>query len=91
MIFGNNWDMVTFTKFPQIIINVPVEKKKDLTVDPLAQIILTNQKLLIEGRLVVRYSGTEHLLRIMIEDADYEHAQAIGNQLSKQLLQALSY
>ena len=38
----------------------------------------------------MRYSGTEHLLRIMIEDADYDHAQAIGNQLSKQLLQLLN-
>lgn len=85
----DNWDMKTFVKFPQIIINVPVEHKKDLTAEPLAQIIYANQQLLIEGRLVVRYSGTEHLLRIMIEDADYEHAQTIGNQLSKQLLQFL--
>ncbi len=85
----NNWDMITFVKFPQIIINVPIEHKKDLSSEPLAQIICANQQLLIEGRLVVRYSGTEHLLRIMIEDADYDHAQAIGNQLSKQLLQLL--
>jgi len=86
----NNIDMSTFVKFPQIIINVPVEHKKDLNSEPLAQIICANQQLLIEGRLVVRYSGTEHLLRIMIEDADYDHAQAIGTQLSKQLLQLLN-
>ncbi len=89
IILLNNWDMTTFAKFPQIIINVPIEHKKDLSSEPLAQIICSNQQLLIEGRLVVRYSGTEHLLRIMIEDADYDHAQAIGNQLSKELLHLL--
>ena len=52
IILLNNWDMITFIKFPQIIINVPIEHKKDLSSEPLAQIICANQQLLIEGRLV---------------------------------------
>jgi phosphoglucosamine mutase len=90
VMFLDNWEMDTFQKFPQIIINVPIEHKKDLTSEPLAQLISANQQLLIEGRLIVRYSGTEHLLRIMIEDLDHDRAQAIGDRLSKQLFQLLN-
>src|SRR3989338_6309677 len=35
----NNWELTTFTKFPQIIINTPVPNKKDLSTEPFAQTI----------------------------------------------------
>ena len=90
MIFSQNWNLVTFTKFPQIIINVPIVTKKDLKLEPFNQLIISNQNKLINGRLLVRYSGTELLLRIMIEDNDYNHAHYIGTDLAAKLSNALT-
>lgn len=90
MQLSHNSDMVTFTKFPQIIINLPITIKKDLQSPTIADIISMGTAQLTAGRLVVRYSGTEPLLRIMIEDIDYDHAQTIGTQLSKRLQQELN-
>jgi len=86
----NNWSVTTFTKFPQILINVPVAIKKDLARAPLAPLIAASNAQLPEGRLVVRYSGTENLLRIMIEDSSLATAQTVGNQLAEQLRQELA-
>lgn len=90
IIITDNWDMITFSKFPQIIINVPIITKKDLTTSPFAEIIEESKKKLLAGRLIVRYSGTESLLRIMIEDQDFEYAQSVGSHLAKSLQQKLS-
>ncbi len=87
---SDNWEMKTFTKFPQVIINLPVKIKKDLASSPIADLIAESTKQLHVGRLVVRYSGTEPLLRIMIEDDDCDHAHMIGTSLSKTLLQEIS-
>lgn len=88
--FSNNWDMKTFEKYPQILINVPITSKKDLARDPFATLIAESSALLHSGRIIVRYSGTENLLRIMIEDNELQHAQHIGSALSKALQKELS-
>ena len=82
--------MNTFTKFPQVLINLPVACKKDLTLPHLAGIIQQHETLLPQGRLLVRYSGTESVLRILVEDSDAIMAHAIGKQLSEQLSIQLS-
>ncbi len=87
---NDNWQMSTFVKFPQIIINIPVKYKKDLALPPLSDIIETTLKQLHNGRLLVRYSGTEPLLRIMIEDDDCDHAQTVGTLLSQTLQKEIS-
>jgi phosphoglucosamine mutase len=87
---NENWQMNTFVKFPQIIINIPVKYKKDLAIPPLSDIIETTLKQLHNGRLLVRYSGTEPLLRIMIEDDDCDHAQTLGTLLSQTLQKEIS-
>lgn len=86
----NNWEMKTFTKTPQILINVPVEQKKDLSTTPYATIIKEHQGKLIDGRMVVRYSGTENLLRVMVEDQTEINAKTIAQNLSQELQKALS-
>lgn len=88
---NNNWNMETFTKFPQILINIPINVKKDLSSPPLATLIAEYEAQLHDGRLVVRYSGTELLLRIMVEDSDVSNARAVGTHLSKELAQHLSF
>ncbi len=90
LIRTHNWEMSTFVKFPQIIINIPVKNKKDLALPPLSDIIETTLKQLHNGRLLVRYSGTEPLLRIMIEDDDCDHAQTLGTLLSQTLQKEIS-
>lgn len=88
---SNNWAVETFEKYPQLLINIPVIHKHDLT-DPIVSTIITKyQSYLPNGRLEVRYSGTEPVLRIMIEDRDAHHAQHIGTHLSTDLQQTLSH
>jgi phosphoglucosamine mutase len=86
----NDWNFSSFAKFPQVTLNLPVACKKDLHTDPYHTIINTHQATLSEGRVIVRYSGTEPLLRIMIESPDQEKAYAVGTLLSQQLLEAFS-
>lgn len=87
---SENWDMHTFIKFPQVLINIPIGVKKDLALPHLADIIKHHEALLPQGRLLVRYSGTESVLRILVEDSDASMAHSIGTKLSEQLALQLS-
>ena len=60
------------TVFPQVLVNVRVERKVDLgTVPGVAEVMSSvESRLAGHGRLLVRYSGTEPLLRIMLEGRD---------------------
>lgn len=57
---------------PQVLVNVRVSEKKDImTVPEIAALVNdVEQKLGDEGRILIRYSGTEPLLRIMMEGQD---------------------
>src|SRR5579872_4867145 len=87
---SNNWDMETFQKFPQILINIPIRFKKDLGTSPIAEIIDATHAQLQSGRVVVRYSGTEDVLRIMVEDRELSDVQRLSSYLSQALAQELS-
>ncbi len=58
-----------FEKFPQILINVRVRKKPDYSkiAEIQKEIEAASKKLGERGRVVIRYSGTEPLVRIMLE------------------------
>lgn len=90
VLIADNIEMTTFTKYPQVIINVPVTRKPTLDSEPLASLIAASDAQIKQGRIIVRYSGTEPLLRIMIEEEHFEQAQAIGSQLAQQLKKELS-
>jgi len=62
------------TAMPQILLNVRVEKKRDVNdVDEVKKAIeAAEAKLGDKGRVLIRYSGTEPLLRVMLEGED-EH------------------
>lgn len=87
--YCNNWDLQTFKKFPQIHTTIRTNNKKDLNQLPFSEIIETSKAQLHQGRLVIRYSGTEPVLRIMVEDDDCENAQTICSILSKKLQEKL--
>ena len=77
-------------RYPQILRNVRVKERRPLETDPdLAPAIREAQALLgDEGRMVVRYSGTEPLLRVMAEghDADVvERAVALVEKAAAKL------
>jgi phosphoglucosamine mutase len=77
--------------FPQVIVNVKVREKKPLDGIPTvaAAIFAAEQALADSGRVVIRYSGTEALARVMIE-AESEllmrhHADTIANAIRAEL------
>jgi phosphoglucosamine mutase len=57
------------TLFPQMLINVAVKQKPDLNAIPaIRNAIQSVQKKMVEkGRVLVRYSGTQPLCRVMVE------------------------
>jgi phosphoglucosamine mutase len=69
--------------FPQVLLNVRVREKKDLrTVRPVAEAMQrVEERLGGEGRLLVRYSGTEPLLRVMIEGRNQSEIQAWAGEI----------
>ena len=77
--------------FPQVIVNVKVREKRPLETIPAvaAAILAAEQALSDSGRVVIRYSGTETLCRVMIE-AESEplmrhHADTIANAIRTEL------
>jgi len=78
----DNKNFETFQKYPQITTNLIVTKKEDLTCEPFSGYIRTVKNGLSSGRIEVRYSGTEPVLRIMAEADTTEHAQAACQQLA---------
>lgn len=85
-------DLVSDLKvFPQVIVNVKVRERKPLgTIAAVAEAIRAAEADLAEsGRVVIRYSGTETLVRVMIE-AESElamrtHAENIANAIRHEL------
>jgi phosphoglucosamine mutase len=79
--------MVGFKDYPQTIVNVKVKTKPPLeTVPEVAQALKEAESALGDnGRIVLRYSGTEPLARIMLEA---EH-QSDVDRFSQSIAQAL--
>ncbi len=77
--------------FPQVIVNVKVREKKplDQIASVAAAIALAEQDLAGTGRVVIRYSGTEALARVMIEAEDQarmtHHAEVIAHAIRTEL------
>jgi len=61
--------------YPQILINLPVTKKINLT-SPLMEQAINDAKLLMDhkGRILIRESGTQPLIRVMTEGPDNKKA-----------------
>ena len=72
-----------YKEFPQVEKNVKVKKKKPIEeVKPLKKVISNVEKKLgRNGRVVVRYSGTEMLLRVMIEGKDKAKVEAYAEEI----------
>ncbi len=90
---GQSLDTLTrdLKVFPQVIVNVKVREKKPLEAIPAVaqRIEAAETQLKDSGRVVIRYSGTEPLARVMIEAEDetlmQQHAQAIAEAIRQEL------
>ncbi len=73
-----------FTAFPQVLTNVRVREKKEFSQIPelSKQIKEVERELGQNGRLVIRYSGTEMLARIMIEGENKDRLSNMANDLA---------
>lgn len=74
-------------RYPQVLINVPVadnDVKKAAMASPLlAQAVQREEEALAgEGRVLVRPSGTEALMRVMVEAKTQEAAQETAQRLA---------
>lgn len=74
-------DLVTY---PQVLLNVAVREKSDLgSVSEVADVVARVERQLAgRGRLLVRYSGTEPLLRVMIEGEDQRQISAWAEEIA---------
>ena len=75
----------SMTKYPQVLINIKSEAKIDLQRESkLTQAIKTiESKLSKNGRVLVRESGTEPLVRVMVECADNDLSNESAQQLAE--------
>ena len=70
--------------YPQVLVNVRVREKIDLqSIPDIAEAIARVEGRLVgHGRLLVRYSGTEPLLRVMLEGRDQDEIQSWATEIA---------
>lgn len=79
------------TRFPQVLRNLKVQRKVPLDELPAVQAIIADVEAALgdDGRVLVRYSGTQKLARVMVEGPEQgmidEAAERIGNALAEAL------
>jgi phosphoglucosamine mutase len=78
-------------RMPQVLLNVQVERKTPLHEVPEIEdhVKRVEQELRDRGRVLVRYSGTEPLLRIMIEGPDLDHIQRTAEEIAETVRKVL--
>ena len=71
--------------FPQVLMNVEVEKKQDIRTVPAIMDALkaAEQRLDGRGRILVRPSGTEPKIRVMLEGDDIKLINRLGRTIAK--------
>ena len=71
------------TVFPQLLINVRVEDRAIAEAEPVrAAIAAAEARLGTAGRVLVRPSGTEPLVRVMVEAADDATTRAVAEEIA---------
>jgi phosphoglucosamine mutase len=80
-----------FVRYPQVLVNVPVAEKKPIEDLPdfLRLVERVESELNGRGRVLVRYSGTEPLARIMVEGDDEKQIGEYAHDLAEALRRAL--
>ncbi|MCX5883231.1 MAG: phosphoglucosamine mutase [Deltaproteobacteria bacterium] len=73
--------------FPQILINVPVGEKPDIdTVSGIQDVVgQVETQLGDEGRVLIRYSGTQPLCRVMVEGPSQKETRTFAEQIAEKV------
>lgn len=73
----------TFAPMPQILLNEPVSSKPPLETlhGYVAAAAEAERDLAGRGRILVRYSGTENLVRVMVEGEDQQQIESVAERL----------
>lgn len=71
-------------RYPQVLINVRLERRVDVMSLPLVQAAVHDAEATLgdRGRILLRHSGTEPLVRVMVEGQDGASVQALAEQLA---------
>jgi len=72
------------TSYPQVLVNVRVRERTDISQVPAVAAVMRDveARLAGHGRLLVRYSGTEPLLRIMLEGRDQAEIRVWADEIA---------
>jgi phosphoglucosamine mutase len=70
--------------FPQKLINIDVKKKPEISGIPRVMEIIGQVECALgeEGRVLVRYSGTQNMCRIMVEGPSYDTTEKYCRQIA---------
>ncbi len=69
-------------RLPQVLLNVPTAGRGDVIGELADHVVAAETELAGEGRVLVRASGTEPMVRIMVEAPSTERAEAIASRLA---------
>ncbi|WP_405742835.1 phosphoglucosamine mutase [Streptomyces sp. NBC_01525] len=88
---GLNELAAVMERLPQVLINVPDVDKSRVATSPAlsAAVAEAERELGATGRVLLRPSGTEPLVRVMVEAADIEQARAVAERLADAVKSAL--
>jgi len=78
------------TKLPQVLVNVRFSGDNDplTNADVLASVDRVNDKLTGRGRVLLRKSGTEPLIRVMVEGPEHDEVTALANEIADAVKQS---
>jgi len=79
------------TRYPQVLINVPVDRERAAASPELARAVeAAEAELGSTGRILVRPSGTEPIIRVMVEAVDTAQADRVAHQVADVVRLALA-
>jgi phosphoglucosamine mutase len=80
-----------FVRYPQVLVNVPVREKRSFAemAEVNGRIRATELALGERGRLLLRYSGTELLARVMIEGEEQDKINDLAKALAEEIKRAV--
>jgi phosphoglucosamine mutase len=72
------------TKFPQVLVNVPIQGRVDVEHAPAVQSAVRDVEATLgaRGRVLLRPSGTEPLIRVMVEGEDARTVRRLADQIA---------
>jgi phosphoglucosamine mutase len=80
------------TRYPQVLINFKVARKTTLDELPAVQAVIRRVESALgqDGRVLVRYSGTEPKARVMIEGTDENMIRAYAEEIVATMQKAIA-